>query len=188
MPDPELVQVLDYILNRSDEASLEALIAGIVRRRRDLTAFNSITGFPDPQRMAKEITEELTAGIGGGIESLKDSVREMAVRIIKEHAPELTEKQIDELCREWLPDNTKNKSSYSPDLLKLMVEQFVSFSQGKMNKLEDKNLRQEMGAWPERYWKAFPPVIRQIITDFLKDRITQEKFNSGIEIALADSL
>jgi len=186
MPDPGLVQALDYILNQSDENSLEALVAAVVRRRRDLTAFSSIAGAPDPQRMAKAISEKLTAGIGGGIESLKDAVREMAVRIIKENAPELTKKQIDELCREWIPDGIgKNKSLYSPDLLKLMIEQFTSFSQGKMSKLEDKNLRQEIGAWPERYWKAFPPVIRQIITDFLKDGITEEEFNSKIETALS---
>ena len=185
MADPGLVQALDYILNRSDEASLEALIAAVVRRRKDLTAFNSVTGIPDPKRMAKEINEKVSAGIGGGVEDLKDVVRDMAIRIIREHAPELNDKQVKELCKAWIPEkNKKIGKSPQPELMLFMAEQFVSFSVGTMSKLEDKNLRNELGAWPERYWKAFPPVIRQIITDYLKDRITEEEFNSRVRIAL----
>jgi hypothetical protein len=51
-----------------------------------------------------------------------------------------------------------------------------------MRKSVNENLRSEMGAWPERYWNAFPPVIRQLITDFLKDKITEKDFYSKLEI------
>ena len=70
------------------------------------------------------------------------------------------------------------------DLMRSMIEQFVAFSQGTLNKEIEKDLRDELDAWPERYWNAFPPVIRLIITDFLKDRITEEEFRSKIKIAL----
>jgi hypothetical protein len=42
-----------------------------------------------------------------------------------------------------------------------------------------------MGAWPERYWKAFPPVIRLIISDFLKGGLSEGEFNSKIGTALS---
>ena len=185
MADPGLVQALDFILNHSDDGSLDALAAAVVRRRKDLTAFSSVTGVPDPKRMARDITDKINASVGGGIEDLKDIVRDMAIRIIKQQAPELSNKQIKELCKEWIPGkNEKIGKSAKPDVMLFMVEQFVAFSAGTMSKVEDKNLRQELGAWPERYWKGFPPVIRQLITDYLKDRITEEEFNSRIRTAL----
>lgn len=185
MTDPELVQALDYILNRSDAASIEVLAEAVVRRRRDMSVFNAIGGMPDPQRMAREITEKINAGVGGGIESMKKSVREMIIRIVREHAPELSDTQVEELCQAWLPETGNEKNETLPrDMLLSMIEQFISFSRGTMKEAVDKSLRGEIGAWPDRYWKVFPPVIRQIISDFLKDKITEEDFNSKIKVAL----
>jgi hypothetical protein len=65
-----------------------------------------------------------------------------------------------------------------------MIEQFISFSNGEMKDSVDKSLREEMGAWPQRYWNAFPPVVRQIVTDYLKNKIPQKDFKSRILIAL----
>jgi len=183
MTDPGLLQALDYILNHSDAASIEALSEAVSRRRRDLSVFNAMGGLGDPQEMTKKLTERINAGLGGGIENMRNSIREMIVRIIKEHAPELSDSQADELCRAWLPGEEIEKKVPN-DILLSMIDQFISFSSGTMNKSVDKSLRDEMGSWPERYWKIFPPVIRQIITDFLKDKITEADFNSRIKIAL----
>jgi hypothetical protein len=183
MADPGLVQALDYILNQSDASTIEALAEAVVRRRRNLSVFNVMGGLSDPQKMTKELTERINAGVGGGIENMRKSVREMIVRIIKEQAPELSDSQVDELCRAWLPE-PEGEKNVPRDMLLSMIDQFISFSHGTMNKSVDKNLRDEMGAWTERYWNVFPPVIRQIITDFLKDKISEEDFNSRIRIAL----
>jgi hypothetical protein len=140
---------------------------------------------PDPHRMAKELTEKIDAGIGSGIEGMRQSVREMIIRIIREHAPELSGSQIDELCEAWLPGaDSKKKGAVPSDMLLSMIEQFLSFSNGTMKKSVDEDLRNEMGAWPERYWKAFPPVVRQLISDFLKNKINETDFKSKIVIAL----
>jgi hypothetical protein len=187
MADPGLLQALNYILNRSNEASIEALAEAVVRRRRDLTVFNSIGNIPDPQKMAEEITQKINTGLGSGIEGMRRSVQEMIIKILKEHAPELNEKQINELCQAWLPDHgieAKKEGALPGDVLLSMIEQFVSFSNGEMKESVDKNLREEMGAWPQRYWNAFPPVVRQIITDYLKDKISSKDFKSRIVIAL----
>jgi len=188
MTDPGLLQALDYILNHSNGASIEALAEAVVRRRRDLTIFSAVGDMPDPQRMAKEITEKINEGVGGSLESMRSSVQDMIIKLLKQHAPELNDKQINELCQAWLPDGVGTKkglqSGLPPDVLLSMIEQFVSFSHGEMKKSVDKGLREEMGAWPERYWNAFPPVIRQIITDYLKNKITEKEFKSRIVIAL----
>ena len=186
MPDPELIQALDYILNRSDESSIEALAEAVVRRRRDFRAFGA-AAMPNPHQMAKEIAAQINSGIGAGVDGLKTQVREMTIRIIREHAPELTEKQIEELCRAWIPESGGREGggpAIPRDMLASMIEQFISFSQGTMSASADQKLREEMGTWPERYWNAFPQVIRTIITDFLKDRITEKEFNHKIGIAL----
>lgn len=185
MTDPALMQALDYILNHSDAATIEVLAEAVVRRRRDMSIFNAVGDLPNPKKMAKEITEKINAGVGGGIESMRKTVQEMIIRIIREHAPELNESQINELCNAWLPDPTVGTKEQVPsDMLLSMIEQFISFSQGTMQKSVDEDLRREMGAWPERYWKAFPPVIRGIISDYLKDKITEKDFKDRIVIAL----
>jgi len=185
MPDSGLLQALDYILNQSDASSIEVLAEAIVRRRRNITVFNAVGGMPDPEKFSKEITEKINVGIGGGIETMRKSIREMIIKILKEHAPELTKSQIDELCEAWLPDGeSTSKTSVPPDVLASMIEQFISFSHGTMKKEVDEELRKEMGAWPERYWKAFPPIVRQLISDYLKNKITGKDFNSKLGIAL----
>ena len=191
MPDPELVKTLDYILNRSNEASIEVIAEAVVRRRRDLSMYHaaglSAVSMPDPSRMAKEIQEQINTGVGGGIDSMKRQIREMMVRVIRENAPELNESQIEELCQSWLPQSETDLESgdnLPPDALISMIEQFISFSHGTMKQSVDKGLRDEMGDWTARYWKVFPPVIKQIITDYLKNKITGEEFGSKIEIAL----
>ena len=189
MGDAELVRVLDYILNRCDEASIDVLAEAVVRRRRDLALFGNTLKMPDPQRFTKELSEKINEGINEGVKGLKESVRDMAIRIIRQEAPELTPEQIAELTRTWIPDDPKPgqsaNSNMPPDLLRSMIDQFVSFSRGKMSSDEDRRLRDEMNAWPERYWKAFPPVIKSIITEFIKDKISESEFNSKIGIALS---
>ena len=188
MADPGLLQALDYILNRSDERSIEALAEAVARRRRDMTVFSAVGNMPDPKRMAEEITEKINTGVGGSIDSMRRSVQDMIVKLLKEHAPELNDKQIHELCQAWLPDGGGVKKSplggLPPDVLLSMIEQFVSFSNGEMKESVDNNLRKEMGAWPERYWNSFPPVIRQVITDYLKGKISAKDYKAQIKAAL----
>ena len=197
MANQELVKTLDYILNRCNERDIEAVAAAIIRRRRDIAMFGSMPVAPDPHRLAEELSSQLN--IEGNIEGLKNSVRDYAIRIIKQTAPELTDKQIDELTSAWIPERKgssgarsgrKRAAGSSPDqsmpqdLLASMVDQFVSFSLGRMEEEEDKALRREMGPWPDKYWKSFPQVIRLLITDFLKGEIDEKDFNTRIGLAL----
>ena len=200
MANQELVRTLDYILNRCGERDIEAVAAAVVRRRRDIAMFGSMPVAPDPRRMAEELTSQLN--IDGNIESLKDSIRDYAIRIIRQQAPELTDAQIEELTRGWIPGKnsfpgkqgiyasvkkTRRSSAgeVPQDLLSSMIDQFVSFSLGRMEEEEDHALRKEMGPWPDKYWKSFPQVIRLLIKDFIKGEIDENEFNTRIGLALS---
>jgi len=188
MADTRLLQALDYIINHSDDATIEVLAEAVVRRRRNLYMFGTIGNIPNPEKMAQEMSLELGGGTDQIMKGMRRSILEMIVRICKEHAPELDEHQISELCNAWMPGTSTGKGdsgeSLPPDVLISMIEQFISFSNGTMKESVDKSLRDELGAWPQRYWDAFPAVIRQIITDYLKDKITEKDFKSKIAIAI----
>jgi hypothetical protein len=138
--------------------------------------------------LADELTSQLN--IEGNIENLKESVKDYAIRIIRQQAPELTDRQIEELTRAWIPEKSKTgKKTEEPDapprdMLTSMIDQFVSFSLGRMEEEEDAALRREMGPWPDKYWKAFPQVVCLIIKDFLKGEMDETDFNTRIGLAL----
>jgi len=193
MPNQELVRTLDFILNRCNERDIEAVSEAIARRRRDIAMFGSMSLIPDPQRLAEELSAQLN--VEGSIENLKNSVRDFAIRIIKQQAPDLTEAQIEKLTDAWIPEKAaaggKKRSgagstgqSIPRDLLASMIDNFVSFSLGRMEEKEDRALRREMGAWPDKYWNAFPKVVRLIVKDFLKGEIDENDFNTRIGLAL----
>jgi len=192
MANQELVRALDFILNRCNERDIEAVAAAVVRRRRDIAMHGSMPVAPDAKSLAKELTSQLN--IDGNIEGLKKSVRDYAIRIIRQEAPDLTDAQIEQLTSAWIPDKKGGGGKYTGgsssgtgvpnDLLASMIDQFISFSLGRMEEEEDRALRSEMGPWPDKYWKSFPQVIRLIISDFLKGEIDETDFNTRIGLAL----
>ena len=184
MANPELVKVMDYILNRCNERDIEVLAAAVVRRRRDLALFGNMQNMPDPKQMAQKMSTQMN--LEGTIAGLRESVREFAARVIRQEAPEVNDAQVEELTRAWIPGSSANTAAgdLPPDLLAGMIGQFVAFSRGEMDGEEDASLREQFGAWPERYWKAFPQVMRLIITDYLKGEMGDEEFNLRVETAM----
>ncbi|MDR2079443.1 MAG: hypothetical protein LBP74_06975 [Treponema sp.] len=181
----ELVRTIDYILNRCDEAAIEVVAEAVVRRRRQLAYFGGSARMPDPGRMAKE----LAGSAGATIEGLRETVRDMAARILRREAPELSDEQIEELISSWVPGAgtaaTDTGISLPPAALASMIDQFVAFSRGALNAGEEKKLRDEMGPWPRRYWESFPPVVRLIIAGYIKGEMNEKEFKSKIETAIA---
>ena len=190
MANEELAKTLDYILNRCNERDIEVLAAAVIRRRRDISMFGSMPMAPDPGELAKKISSQLN--IEGNIEGLKNSIRDYAIRIIKQEAPELTDEQIDDLTRTWIPgeqsstggQNSPGDSKIPREMLVSMIDQFVSFSLGQMEEEEDRALRREMGPWPDKYWKSFPQVIRLLLSDYIKGEINEKEYKTRLALAL----
>ncbi|MDR1411600.1 MAG: hypothetical protein LBI91_05305 [Spirochaetaceae bacterium] len=187
MADPELVRVLDYILNRCDEGAIEAVSAAVLRRKRDLAMFGGMEKLPDPKKMAKELASQID--VSATIDGFSGTVRNMAARIIKQEAPELDDGQVEELLRAWVPGAGGQRPSAGnavpAGLLLAMIGQFVAYSQGAMDPAEERGLRSEMGAWPDRYWKSFPQVVQAIVSGYLKGEIDEKEFNVKIGAALS---
>ena len=190
---------MDYILNRCGAAEIEAVAAAVVRRKRDLALFGE-SHMLDPRTFAKKAAEDLTLGVGGGLEMVRRTVRDMAAGMLRREAPELGEDQIEELLDAWVPDGggadhpdsrveTANAGStrngrVPPDVLMAMVDQFVTYSTGTMQNGADEALRREMGDWPERYWRSFPAVVRSVVSEYLKGGTTEKEFRSRLRAAL----
>jgi hypothetical protein len=184
MADAELLAVLDYILNRCDEKAIDAVAGAVVRRRRDLALAGGAANLPDPRRLAKELSGRVNAA--ATLDGLRNMVLDMALRIIKQHAPGISNAEASALAAAWIPGGGGGaESGLPPAVLLDMVGQFVRFSTGAMRQDEDSRLRQEMEAWPERYWKAFPEVMKRIIKNHLDGATSGAEFRSALRTALA---
>jgi hypothetical protein len=188
--NPELVRTLDYILNRCDDKAIDAVAEAVVRRRRQLTMFGG--NVPNPERMAAEISGQVN--MGASIEGLRKTVQDMAIRIIKREAPELTDEQVAVLTKAWIPGSKgtvpggaggSGGEALPADLLFVMATQFVNYSLGRMGESEEKRLRAEMGDWPRRYWQALPEVVQLLIKDLIDGEIGEKEFGASLRTALS---
>lgn len=178
MADPELVRVLDYILNRSDEATIEAVAAAVVRRKRDLSLFGAREGL-DPGRWAKKAAQEAAGGMS--LSSVRATVRDLAAGMLRKEAPELDEAQIDELLSSWIPDPRSSSGPALPaDAILAMADQFVAYSAGRMDAREDAALRAELGDWPRAYWAALPPYVRALVKDYLEGGLAEGDYRAKL--------
>ncbi len=203
MADAELVRVLDYILNRSDENTIEAIAAAVVRRKRDLSLFGS-AGLPDPKSWARRVAADVN--VNASLEGIRGTVRNMVSEMLKREAPELSDGEREELLNAWIPsqragttgaaarwtavgDANMSGSGTSgkilpPEVLGAMVRQFVAFSQGTLDSKEDAALRKELGSWPERYWDAFPALIKSLVTEYLQGELDEASFAAKLRASI----
>jgi hypothetical protein len=101
---PELMAVLDYVLNRCTLREIDALEAAVERRRRDLSAQSGIISL-DPSRAARSMSETVQKSINSSMDSIRGTFRQFAVDTIRKEAPELTEEQMEALVDSWIPEN-----------------------------------------------------------------------------------
>jgi hypothetical protein len=100
------------------------------------------------------------------------------VDIIRKNAPELSEEQINELLGEWIPNEEEKKRraqqfTLPPDVLITMVQQFISYSEGRMPASEQMELEHEIPEWYKTYWERFPAAVRNALSLYLKGKIDQ---------------
>ncbi len=61
----------------------------------------------------------------------------------------------------------------SPDMLILMVSQFLALKRGNLSVEEQKGLPDN---WPDKYWKVFPDRLKTMIDDLLNERTEEVSF------------
>ena len=201
MDRDQLYKVIDVILNHASEDDLEVIQAAIDRRTGDEEAPEGEGGAFQfsPKKMAEESAHTISEQVSYSQDNIRNMVKNFAVDIIRQNAPELSDEQVRELLEAWIPNpqqggrkNTGRRGDRQPqansqeqpaeegsipsDMLITMVEQFIAYSEGRMPVRQQAQLRKEMGDWQETYWKWFPPEIRDAIALYLKRTIDKETF------------
>ena len=190
MDEGRLYEVLDYILNEATSRELD-VIRGALERRADGGSGKGPMGV-DLGKMAQESADSVKRSLDLSKGQMGDMVKGMVTDLIRKSAPELDDEQVQELLDEWVPDRSVRRgnrkespsSPLPPDALLAMIKQFISYSTGTMSASEQMSLTRDIPGWKERYWQAFPPVIRKLLSMFLKGTIDGSTFWKGISVEL----
>jgi hypothetical protein len=184
MARKDLEPILDYILNKADEAELEVIKKACMRRSKDKQLFASIGG-EAPAGMAKRMARELQDGVGASMESIRGTVRGFIAEMVRKEAPEITEEQLAQLLDEYAPPPGAKRapgpaSNLPPDALLEMVTCFVDYSSGGMAPSKQQQLWSQNPRWQDEYWALFPAEVKALVKAYLEQQIDSDTFGSGL--------
>lgn len=178
MKDDRLYDVVDYILNRATEAELEVVRAAL-KRRIEGGDVRGAMGL-NPERLAHEAASSIEKQLGGSIDQMRGMVRKFAGDVIRREAPELDERQIQELLGQWVPEKPTARKrptkSLPPEAVLSMLTQFVAYSTESMSVSQQLRLREEIPDWQRKYWEAFSPRLRSLVTLLLNGELDEQTF------------
>ena len=174
----ELYNIADFILNKADEEDLMVVEEAL---RRRLCQKGRKIGGVDINHLAHTTGETVAKRLSASHEQIRETVTGFVKDMIKQHAPEIRNDELEVLLNEWVPDpKTRKKRSAEKekqlpkDVILKMIDQFLRFSNGQMSMDEQKELRDTMPEWQQEYWNGFPQKIRALITLYLKGKIDSE--------------
>lgn len=189
MSRKELESVLDYILNRADEAEFEVIQKACQRRAGDRGAVARLGGL-GPKGSAQKMAQELQAQMGYSLEGMRSMVKGYVADIIRKNAPEISEEELQEVLDSYVPDpeaqdsrevgSTVAKSKIPPEALASMVRQFVEYSEGRMAPSRQRELWEQMPRWQDEYWAAFPGEVKALVKGYLEGRLDGETFGTAL--------
>lgn len=195
----ELYKIADFILNRADDGDLEVVKEALKKR---LEAKNRGPGGTDINYLAHSTGDAVAKQLSSSRQQIRETVCEFVAKIIKQHAPEISDEQLKVLLDEWVGDekdrnpfrqdpdsgreSKREKSMFPADLELKMIDQFLRFGSGRMPLEEQAGLRESIPDWQEAYWKSFTPRIRGLLTLYFKGKIDSDTCWAGIRRELFD--
>jgi len=187
MSRAELERVLDFILNKADEAEFEVVRKACERRNRDGGAFASL-GSSSSSVIARQLAESVETAMGSSLESVRTMTRGFVAGIIRKHEPDIADEKLDALIEHYLPSDDASRDEeggdarpdFPPEMLLAMTRDFVAYSEGSMAPSRQKELWDEMPRWQDEYWRAFPPSIKAIVKANLEGRIDAATFTTAL--------
>jgi hypothetical protein len=174
----EMLQILDFILNRSTRGDLEVIQEAVKRRIRDIRT--SIAGV-DVRAIARKTADSIQKQLGSA-EEVGSMIRRFIRDLIKQQQPDISEEDLEKLLDRCLPassvDEEQSVSGFQedklpPDMIQSMLVQFIDYSLGRMSKADKKDLAPD---WHTRYWEAFSPRLKRLLSDLLKEKISESVF------------
>jgi hypothetical protein len=145
----ELYKIVDFILNKADDSDLavvkEALKRVETNRRKGPGGINI-------NKLAHLTGDAVSKQISFSKEQIHNTVAGFVKQMIKQQAPEITDKEIDVLMKEWIPSDLSgknsgniskdNQSKHLPQDIELkMIDQFLRFNNNQMSIEEQAQLR-----------------------------------------------
>lgn len=194
------MDVLDFILNQCSAKELDAVIAAVNRRQKDLSSSTV-----NPQAFAKNLSKTVSNSINNSIAGLQESLKDFAWDLVKKENPNLSDKDMNTIVDQMIPDILASKKQSSAadairegkslvkdgkvngipcDAMLDMVLQFISFSLGTMSPEQDRALCNALGDWSASYWHSFPEPLQLLIRAYVKQEIPADAFQQGLLILL----
>jgi uncharacterized protein YfiM (DUF2279 family) len=173
----EISEIIASFMNTASPQEIQELKA-LLQSRKSSVGLGKI----DLTGMAKQISASIRQQMGLSQKALRKTAVEAVSRLIRIHAPDISDQHLSVLLNEMIPSFVPHqKTPLPPDLLTAMVHQFVDYSLGRMEP-EDKARMPEQ--WAAKYWYVFPPVIRGLISKLLYSEIDEELFGLTVREAL----
>jgi hypothetical protein len=183
-----LYDAVDFILNNATENELEVIRAAL-KRRVEGSRIRGPMGV-DPARLARESAAHVREQLGFSMERIRAMVKDMATEILRKNAPELTEKQLEELLDAWVPDReapaasggqpgaaaTAGSGGLPAEALLAMIARFISYGTQTMSVSEQIALQNQTPDWQKRYWERFSPRVRQLVSLYLNGQLDKPTF------------
>ncbi len=194
MSRDDLASVLDYILNKADDAEFEVIQKACERRRADRSRYAGLGGF-NPGALAGRMADSVNEGLQASMGSIRGTVLQLVEGIIRENAPEASEEQVQALLAHYVPSSSPGESAgrgivdedarvaeaadaggLPPEALAVMLEEFLEYTLGAMLPSRQKELWDELPGWPEKYWASFPPALKSLVKARAEGRLDDDRF------------
>jgi len=189
MSRKELESILDYILNRADDAEFEVIQKACQRRAGDRGPVARLGGL-GPKGSAQKMAQELQNQMGYSLEGMRSMVKGYVADIIRKNAPEISEEELRDVLDSYVPEPeaagsreagaSVAKSKFPPEAILSMVRQFVEYSEGRMAPSRQSELWEQMPRWQDEYWAAFPGEVKALVKAYLEGRIDGETFGTAL--------
>ena len=170
----------DYIKTASPEERNELNRLLKSREKEDITDLRTQGLNMDVNKLAKNMSRQINEQLGMADINIKKMARDLVVQMALQHKPDISQKELNAIVNQMVPDKKDSDISKKipPDLLKTMITQFVAYSTGNMSGRDQAALPE---GWAKKYWNAFSPDIRDLITMYLKNGIDNRNFWLAIE-------
>ncbi len=169
-PNDPLYPVLDFILNQATSAQLEVISEALRRRSADLPGREGL----NPRRMAQRLSRNIVQQLGASLD-IPQIARRIVRDLIKSKEPGIQDREVEVLLDNWLPGTRKSAppEGLPPDALVSMVATFLAAERGTLSPEESRDLPAD---WKERYWRSFPPEVRQAIEELRRGGMDEARF------------
>lgn len=128
----------------------------------------------DVNRLARNMSQQINQQLGMADINIKKMARDLVAQMAYQYKPDITEKELNTVINQMVPEKKRNVSErIPPEMMKSMIAQFVGYSTGAMSKKDQSQMPE---GWAKKYWDAFSPDIRKLITAYLKNGIDSRSF------------